>query len=152
MKNILDTKEAELILQRISSVTPADKPLWGKMNAHQMIVHCTDQIRMASGELKCRFVGNALSTSLLKFLFLTIIPTPKGKIETTPELKQGARGTKLTDFESDKNTLSGIIRNINSVLRSDIKVEHPFFGNMSKKEWGRLCRLHLDHHLRQFGR
>ncbi len=90
------------MLQRIGSVTPGDKALRGKMNAHQMIVHCTDQIRMASGEIKCRFVGNALSTSLLKFLFLTIIPTPKGKIETTPELKQGVRGTRLSDFESDK--------------------------------------------------
>jgi hypothetical protein len=28
---------------------------------------------------------------------------------------------------------------------------HPFFGQMTEKEWMRWGYLHADHHLRQFG-
>ena len=29
--------------------------------------------------------------------------------------------------------------------------EHPFFGELNRKEWARLTYKHLDHHLKQFG-
>ncbi|MBK9525384.1 MAG: DUF1569 domain-containing protein [Bacteroidetes bacterium] len=29
--------------------------------------------------------------------------------------------------------------------------EHPYFGKLSSREWGRITYLHLDHHLKQFG-
>lgn len=152
MKNLLNPDVRKKILERVTSLVTDDKAQWGKMNVHQMVVHCTDQLRMASGETGTAFVGNPLSTTLLKYLILTVVPAPKGKIETVPELKQGACGTKPEEFNADKEKLLKMISETETILRSDIKVKHPFFGAMSKNEWGRLCWLHLDHHLRQFGK
>ncbi|MCA0390144.1 MAG: DUF1569 domain-containing protein [Bacteroidetes bacterium] len=30
--------------------------------------------------------------------------------------------------------------------------EHPYFGNLSKKQWSRLAYIHINHHLKQFGK
>lgn len=152
MKNILNKKVLDEIMQRIGAVTKDDKRLWGKMTVHEMFCHSADQIRLATGEKHSPFRGNNATRTILKKLILWGLPSPKGKIETTHELRQGGGGTKPTDFEDDKKTLVRLLNEFGNVFAEEKLVEHPAFGYMNKTEWGRLVYIHVNHHLKQFGR
>lgn len=151
MKNILNLNDKKLIIDRVSTLTPDSKRIWGKMNTNQMICHCADQIKLAEGKIDIKFVGNFFLTKIMKNLILIGLPAPKGKVKTYRELDQLENGTKPTAFENDIKLLVDAINNFDFEFPSNKNVLHPSFGNMSKKEWARLIYVHLDHHLRQFG-
>lgn len=147
MKNILK-KTVELdLLKRIDSITLDSPRQWGKMTVHQMICHCTDQIRSAIGEKPAKNRGNFFHKTFLKWLVLYVIKSPKGKVPTVSEFNQEKGGTPPTVFLKDKTELKAVIQQF---LNASTFFPHPMFGQMSKKEWGRLIFLHLDHHLEQF--
>lgn len=151
MKTILHNNDINAIISRINSLSDSATALWGRMNVNEMICHCTDQIRMAEGKIDIKFVGNFFLTNIVKNLILFGIPAPKGKIMTYKELDQKIDGTRPTIFENDKSTLVDSIKGFDNYNQNNEKVVHPSFGKLSKKQWGRLVYIHLDHHLRQFG-
>lgn len=150
MKNLFSTKILGDIEIRINSINESSKRLWGKMRANEMICHCSDQIKMAVGEIPTKYVGNLFLETFAKHLILLGMPAPKGKVETVPELKQGVRGTKPTTFQRDKITLLDLVKNFKISIEKNPNQVHPAFGKLSTKQWARLCYLHLDHHLKQF--
>lgn len=152
MKNITNSNGRDEVITRIEKVCIDDAALWGKMNVHQMICHCADQLRLATGEKKARFVGNKLLTVVVKHLVLLGMPAPKGKVETMPEIKQGVGGTQPKDFEQDKLDLIELINSFENKFGSQSIKRHPAFGDMNLKQWGRLAYIHLNHHLKQFGK
>jgi hypothetical protein len=151
MKNIIDEQVKSEVIKRIEKISPTSSAKWGKMNAGEMICHCADQLRLANGTKQSKFIGNLMLTTVFKWLILTFMKTPKGKIETVKELKQGVGGTKPTSFENDKNSLIELVRNFDENFKTNKKVIHPAFGKMNHWQYGRLAYLHLDHHLSQFG-
>lgn len=150
MKNILDSSTQKEIENRIISLNENPKRLWGKMNANEMVCHCSDQIKMAVGQIPTKYVGNFFLETLAKQLILLGMPAPKGKVETVPELKQGIGGTKPTAFEDDKKTLLSLVKDFKNIVEQNPNQVHPAFGKMNTKQWARLCYIHLDHHLKQF--
>ncbi len=40
MQNIFDRAACDALIGRINRLTTASKPVWGKMNAAQMLAHC----------------------------------------------------------------------------------------------------------------
>jgi len=151
MKNIIDEQGKSEVIKRIEKINPTSSVKWGKMNAGEMICHCADQLRLANGTKQSKFIGNLMLTTVLKWLILTFMKAPKGKIETVKELKQGVGGTKPTSFENDKNSLIELVRNFDESFKTNKTVIHPAFGKMNHWQYGRLAYLHLDHHLTQFG-
>jgi len=151
MNNILILNNQNLILGRINSLSENSKRHWGKMIASQMVCHCADQIKMATGKIKISVKGNIIQKTLLKNIILLGMPAPKGKVKTYKELDQLVRGTKPTTFEKDKQILINLVKNFDLEYPNNNMVEHPSFGKMNKKQWGRLIYIHLDHHLKQFG-
>jgi hypothetical protein len=152
MKSLLNPVDKSEMLKRIAEVTPKDPPLWGKMNVHEMLVHAADQVRLSFGEKRSPYRGTMMTSTFVKFLILLGMPIPKGKIETTDELKQGVGGTKLTAFELDKGILADMVTNFETRHGNEEFRKHPVFGDLDKQQWGRLAYLHLNHHLKQFGR
>ena len=67
---------------RIKNLEPKSHALWGKMNINQMICHVSDQIRMATGEIKTEYIGNVFLRLIAKRLTLLGMPIPKGKVKT----------------------------------------------------------------------
>ena len=151
MKNIIDDSIKSEILQRIEKLNSSATAKWGKMNVNQMICHCADQLRLANGTKKSKFVGNIMLTTVLKWLILTVLKAPKGKIKTVRELEQGDGGTNPTMFDKDKISLIDLVRNFDDSFKSNKTAVHPAFGKMNHWQFGRLAYLHLDHHLNQFG-
>ena len=151
MKNILDLSTQSEIKGRITSLNDKSIRLWGKMSVNEMICHCSDQVKMAVGEIPTKYVGNFFLKTFVKHIILLGMPAPKGKVETVPELKQGVKGTIPITIEQDKETLLSFIQTFKDKIDKSTNVIHPAFGKLTTEQWARLCYIHLDHHLKQFG-
>lgn len=151
MKTILEENTKKEVIERLNLLNNETEALWGKMNCNQMLCHCNDQMRLSIGEIKSPPMDKVLLGKIMKTLVLLGVPAPKGKVETFKELKQGEGGTKPTTFENDRKKLIASINNFDKVYPNNTNVMHPAFGNLTKKEWGKLIYIHLDHHIKQFG-
>lgn len=151
METILNSKTKMQIIKRIAKLSENNERLWGKMTCGEMVCHCTDQIKMALGEINCKTIMPAFIGKIMFFLIMAGMPTPKGKVETAPELKQGVGGTKPNSFNKDSDLLKNYVNDFDKLYLTGIKNPHPAFGKLSKNEWGKLIYSHLNHHLSQFG-
>ena len=150
MRSLAVTADRESILQRIASLTPSDKRLWGKMSVHQMVCHLCDAYRLPLGEKTASPATGFLQRTIVKWIALQLpLKWPKG-VATRPEMEQGVGGTSPVEFERDRAALLSIVRRFCDTTA--FAEPHPFFGAMSRQEWLRWGYLHADHHLRQFGR
>ncbi len=152
MKTILEETTKKEVIERLNELNNNTKAEWGKMNCNEMLCHCNDQMKLSIGEIKSPPSDKVVLGKIMKTLVFLGMPAPKGKVETFKELKQGEGGTKPTTFENDRQKLIDSINNFDKVYPNKTKVMHPAFGNLTKKEWGKLIYVHLDHHIRQFGK
>jgi hypothetical protein len=152
MKNILNEHDKNNLIVRINKLSETDQRLWGKMNVNQMVCHITDQLRISTNEIKTTYMGSRLKETVLKRLVLFGMPIPKGKAETAKEIKQGEGGTPPTNLGNDIKSCIAQINNFNSNFKQTQITKHPTFGDMNKKEWARLAYIHINYHLKQFGR
>ena len=146
VKNIMDTVVLHEIISRINTLQPNTNRLWGKMNVAQMMVHCTGPLIMMLGtkNYKQGLIGKLFGKSI-RNKFLSGKPIKKN-LPTDKELKILSN----VDFEPSKNNL---IHTLNQFVNSDNvgNITHPFFGKMTRDEWGGFMYSHINHHLTQFG-
>jgi hypothetical protein len=134
------------LILRLDQLTPTTKPRWGKFDAPRMICHLGDTLAMALGEIHPPSVkANAVQRFLLKYLFLYVLPMPKG-LPTASELLS----SPPENFAADRQRVVEEIGRLAKAPRA-MGPEHPFFGPLSNEEWNRLQCKHTDHHLKQFG-
>jgi hypothetical protein len=147
MNNLFEPAIAVAILSRLQKIHADTKPLWGKMNAAQMMAHCQAPFEVYFGNLK-------LKRGLIGILFGGIA---KKKLSSEKPWKRNLPTAKefiVTDdknFEEERNKLIELINRFNTQNSRDSVFIHPFFGKMTADEWGLLGYKHLDHHLQQFG-
>ena len=147
MKNILNEKDYSEIQERIKNLSVASIRRWGKMDLQQMLVHCTVQLKLATGEIPSEIEGPSFMRSRLgKWILLSNVPWPKDA-NTPAEMNAQLAHFSLTDMEAEKNEL---LKYLEKTKEKKQLQPHPFFGNLSREEWGRLIYKHLDHHLKQF--
>lgn len=138
------------MIERIDRLTPETPPVWGKMNANQMICHLTDQLRHALNEKENPSSSTFFFRTIGKFLVLYVFPIPK-HVKTSPKADQMIDGTKPVDFESDRELLKKYIEKLAETAVDFDWGSHFRFGPMNKREWNVFSHKHIDHHLRQFG-
>ena len=147
MGSILNDADRGAICQRISSVTSASVPRWGRMDAKAMLTHLKQSALMALGELPVAGKSKrAFQVFPIKHLILHVVPFPKGA-PTAPELLV-PDSTPVDAIRSDVVTL---VQRIGEGPREGDGPAHPLFGRLSFREWGVATYKHTDHHLRQFG-
>lgn len=149
VKTILERKLREEIIERVLQLKSNAKPLWGTMNAFQMVKHCQLFEAWIHG------IGNwdySISRSKPDQATRALFEVTK---DNTP-LMQFAPSSEILivtepdgDFESERNIwLEHLDRYQNYNNPAFI---HDFFGKMSPEQIGILAFKHSDHHLRQFG-
>ena len=149
MKTIRNEKHRNELIERLQKLNGTETPAWGRMNVDQMMSHLVQACEMP-------FVSTVpdrsslLSRILIKRLVLYLMPIPK-EVKVSPELDQQAKGRKPTGFDSDRQRVVDEIAHLAQLPADHKCLAHPFFGNMSTKEWALLAYKHTDHHLRQFG-
>jgi Protein of unknown function (DUF1569) len=147
--NFLTARDNAALCARIHQLRPDSVRHWGKMTAGQMVVHCTDQLRVSRGEKavsSMRLPG--FIKPLVKWLVVSRLKAFKPGMRTLEELDAEAGMTPPTTFEADRGLLLGLLERDKYGLQG---VAHPVFGHLTAQEFGEVTWKHLDHHLRQFG-
>jgi hypothetical protein len=148
MPNLFDPEGRRSILERLASLSPDSPRQWGKMNASQMLAHCSAALERGTGDSPSQqmFIGRLLAPF---FRSSMLGEKPFGRnAPTDPAFVV----TDARDFEREKARLTGLVHRFcdGGPGRAGQQL-HSFLGRMSGDEWGRLMHKHLDHHLRQFG-
>lgn len=140
------------ILRRLQLLTPDSGRRWGKMSAHEMVCHLSDSFKAATGEKYVSSVPSKRPTRMLvRWIALYVpLPWPHG-VPTRPEMDPQREGTPPLEFQRDVQGLASMIEKFTDPQRDFESSRHPFFGQMSVRDWLRWGYLHSDHHLRQFG-
>ena len=148
MQNIFNVNDYDSIVTRIHSLTPNSKREWGTVNIAEMLEHCTLQLKLALFEIQgTKNEGSfLLRTAFGKWLGLYGPPWQKGSI-TPSQMNIKKQTLDIKNFNEERVQL---LNYLTVILTKDSFQEHPIFGKLNKKDWGRLIWKHLDHHLRQF--
>lgn len=147
-----DATNRECLFARLARLTPADAPRWGRMSAHEMVVHLGDGARMALGRMPVRpsriRAARWLRLPVVKHVFVYLLPFPRSA-PTARELLS----TRPGDWTEDVATFARLSEDLaaRATDPQSLWPEHPFFGRLSRRDWGTLGYRHTDHHLRQFG-
>jgi hypothetical protein len=148
-KTLARERDVAEILQRVRHLAPECERRWGRMTIHQTVCHLSDACRMALGETEVSAKGGIVQRTMVKWIALYApLKWPPG-ILTRPEIDQEVGGTKPASFDADVAELEVLVRRLTAHSNWP---PHPIFGRMSHAEWLRWGYLHLDHHLRQFGK
>ena len=77
-KTLFSKQALDISIDRINQLQADKQPLWGKMNAAQMLDHCSETMKVARGqkEIKRLFVSY-LFGSMMKSAFYNDKPVPK---------------------------------------------------------------------------
>ncbi len=149
MKTLFDTDACEEVLSRVEKLQPSTERQWGKMNAAQMMAHCSAGFDLASGRL---VRPRALIGRLIGPFFKSIYSNDKPFSRSTPT-DDKLRISDTRDFSREKELLKVCIQQFHQGGEAQCTTHpHPFFGPLTPREWGIGMYKHMDHHLRQFGR
>ena len=148
MGNFFDSGVKEKFIEHLKSIDENSKPLWGVMNAAQMIKHLDITYKMALGEIKAPDdkLKPLLSTNFGKWVM----------IKQNPWLKNMATAKSLIvhemiDLETIKEDIFDTFERFSTMKETETWGTHPIFGKLNKSEWGQLQYKHTMHHLKQFG-
>lgn len=150
MKNLFNQNDVTNLTQRLKMLSVSRMPKWGKMNAHQAVVHMTDPLLCALGDRPVPLNPSILCKWPFNKLFSQYLPWPKGA-PTAPEFIQGVKGTKPLEFDKDMEKLISSIQRFHHHQDISPFPIQPTFGHLNNQEWARLMWRHINHHLIQFG-
>ena len=146
MRSMQVEADRAAILARVRRLSQDATPRWGRMSAPQMLVHITEAMRMASGELAIRPRRHPARLPIIKQLMLYVIPMPKN-LPTAPELIARVPAA----FDEEVRMFVEAVRRFAERDPAAAWPDHPLFGSMTQHAWGALAHKHTDHHLTQFG-
>jgi len=148
MNTIFDLLHKDEIVKRIENLSVNSQPKWGKMNAAQMLAHCSSFQDIAMGySIPSRSWLGMLVGRFAKPIFYNDKPLPHN-MSTIPAIFISDK----KDFEIEREKLK---QSINKFHKNGPETctshPHPFFGKLTSEQWGKGIYKHLDHHLKQFG-
>jgi Protein of unknown function (DUF1569) len=148
MKHLFEPATLEEVIARIDRLNATSQRQWGKMDAAQMMAHCSNALEMACGDrvAKRSLIGRLVG-GRVRHLLTNDKPFPKN----SPTDKQ----LKISDpreFAREQERLKQCVRKFQTGGEAKCTSQpHPFFGPITPMEWSSGMYKHLDHHLRQFG-
>lgn len=148
MKNLFEQGTVDEVISRIDKLQAASERQWGKMDAAQMMAHCSATMDMASGRLNLPriFIGRILGP-LVKPIYTNEKPFSRN----SPTDKKFVIADQR-DFAREQEQLKLKVRQFHEGGEAKCtRHPHPFFGALTPQTWARGSYKHLDHHLRQFG-
>lgn len=144
------TKEVtDSVIQRINLLTPEKQPQWGKMNASQMLAHCSVAYEMIyeNKHPKPSFVMKFVLRKFVKKSVTNDVPYARN-LRTAPQFLV----SNIKDFAKEKIRLIQYLQQTQQLGGAHFhNLESHSFGPLTQEEWNNMLYKHLDHHLRQFG-
>jgi len=150
MAKKLNNESTQELMQRYAQLKEDTSPLWGKMNATQMLAHCTAALKMAFGEVPSKIIFSPWKASVARLLFIEWFPFPKDS-PTTAEMDTNKKLKPTGSFTEEREALFFQLSRMNNAPMDFNFGMHPLFRKLNREQWGKVVYKHLDHHLRQFG-
>lgn len=146
MKTVFDKTTRDELIDRINSLDENSTAKWGKMNAYQMVRHCSlfDEWTLGKNNpiYKQTLIGRLFGKTALRSMLKDDRPL-KRNMPTTSDLK-----IKETSGDMEKAKWIELIKDYENYSNPDFI--HDFFGKMTIEQIGIFAYKHTDHHLRQF--
>ena len=144
MKTVFDKQTREELIARINTLNECSKAQWGEMTVYQMIMHCIKWEEMLLGKTKYKqsFLGRIVGKFALNDMMKdepakhNLPSVPSFKMTGTGDVSVARAQWLSLIGEHDRQESSGFV--------------HPFFGQLTADQAGRMAYKHVDHHLRQF--
>lgn len=148
MKSIFEAKTREEVINRIDSLTPDSKAVWGRMTAAQMVRHCSicEEYYFGGIAVNRSFLGRIVGKIAIKRILKDENSTFPKNASTPPPFKVTE---DIENLETEKLKWESLIDRYATF--SDEEFNHWFFGKMTKAQLGQFIYKHTDHHLGQFG-
>ena len=136
------------LLQNIDSTS---KPLWGKMNAQQMMEHVAGFFKLSTDKLHIPLV--TAPEQLPKFKAFLLSEKEFRENTKAPVLPEDPLPAKTKDIVEARTELEQEVSDFFEFFRNDPdkKTLHPVFGDLNFSEWVLLHYKHVKHHMKQFG-
>lgn len=148
MNSLADPGAIASLETRLGRLHPQRPRAWGRMTPNEMLCHLADSFQVALGERASTSTETWMRRNLVKWVALhTSYTWPKG-VETSPEVRQGAGGSRPVDFDTDRARAVGLLHRF--AEPGARYATHPTFGPLTREEWLIWGYRHTDHHLRQF--
>ncbi len=150
LPNTFDSATTKDTLSRLEKLNPETQPLWGKMNAAQMLAHLNVAYDITYKKTPVNY--NFFMKMMLKmFVKKSVVqenpPYPKNS-QTAPAFVIADQ----RDFDKEKKKLIQYIGETEKNGKAYFEgYAHDAFGDLSAKEWSVLFQKHLEHHFSQFG-
>lgn len=145
--DFFNTPVYESLQSRLASLSPDAQPKWGIMNVNQMLHHLNLAIGVGLGDVQLNPEHTLITRIMVKWVVLDLIGGFPVNSKTATDLL-------VTDnyvFETEKEKLSSILHRAHTAAPDFKWHEHPYFGTLTRKGWGRLIAIHCNHHFTQFG-
>ncbi len=149
LPNIFSLEISNQLIDRINTLSPTSKALWGKMNAPQMLAHCNVTYEIVFDNIHPK--PNAIIKFVLKLLVKNKV------VSEAPYTQNGQTAPQFIiktnkDFEVEKCRLIDFIKQSQSLGEAYFNNKaSDSFGVLSATEWNNMFYKHLHHHLNQFG-
>ncbi len=128
------------------------KPLWGLMNAQQMIEHLGYVVGLSNGRLEVKPTADAerLAYRKMRYFEKYVPMTRQIRQDFLPETPHPVM---YPDLESAKNFLLQQLERFDDYFAEhpQMMTLHPVLGMLNYEEWVEMHARHFEHHLRQFG-
>jgi pimeloyl-ACP methyl ester carboxylesterase len=149
MKNLYEPARVAELKDRMAHLGPDSRREWGKMNAPQMLAHCSTAMEWAVGETRPprMFIGRIIGTLIKNKVVGDDAPIRKNSPTAPTLVITGER-----DLTKEHQRLQGLLDRFAAAGAAGCTTHpHSFFGRLTPEQWAILMYKHIDHHLRQFG-
>jgi Protein of unknown function (DUF1569) len=137
------------LLDQLHADTP---PLWGLMNAQQMVEHLVSVVSCSNGRFEATPSADAERLAYRKMRFFEKdVPMPRSlRVDFVPETP---RPVQYPDMETAKNQLLQQLERFDDyyIEHPGIMAMHPVLGVLNYNEWVETHARHFRHHFQQFG-
>jgi hydroxymethylglutaryl-CoA reductase len=138
------------MLAVLNGLTPSQKPLWGKMNAQEMVEHLSDMLMMARGTGNFTIDVDAETIARRQQFLLSdkemakniAVPFTKELIE----LRNDELELAVDEFTDEWMNFTEYFEN-----NPGTSVIHPYYGALDFNLWLKMHDKHFVHHFKQFG-
>lgn len=149
LPNIFDKSVSDEIKERFNKLKPESPPVWGKMNATQMLAHCNVTYEYAFDERtdKPNFLVKIMLKNFVKPAVVNETPYKKNSQTSPAFIIADSR-----NFDNEKQRLFAYLDKTVEKGKSYFEGKKSVsFDELSAEEWNNMFYKHLDHHLKQFG-
>lgn len=138
--------------KKLDMLTEETKPVWGVMNAQEMVEHLADFYSVSTEKIKVELVTS--QEQLPRFMEFLMSDKPFKENTKAPATLIGEKPLPLrfASLSEAKNNLQKAIIDFTEYFRenNEQKTLHPVFGTLNFDEWVKLHHKHVVHHLNQF--